>query len=664
MSLKFEKINTAELTWVEGRPYSTVYNDIYFSSENGLLESQHVFIDGNNLISRWEQLNPFDHLTFVIGETGFGSGLNFLLAWSLWVKFAPKNARLHYISCEKHPLTREDLKRCLAKWPELANYADALIESYPVLTPGYHRLEFENARVTLNLMLGDALSCYQKLLVCGDAQLEAKLQHHFVDAWFLDGFSPNINSEMWSDELLVTLSHLSKSDTTLSTFSVAGSVKRGILAAGFEVKKQQGYGKKREMLVAEWRQLPPNLLKRKTPWHAAFKKTVKRKHAIVIGAGLAGCCVASALSRRGWKVSLLERETSWAQGASGVRQAVLFPNLSAYTSPLTDFMLTTFLYAHRFYQDYLIRPEQGELLGLLELTSDKREELAKWLLSYPELGRFLNAAEASTLAGIEIHSDALFVPQSGWVDMNRLCSGLIQDPNIQLFTGVEIHSLDYELGNWHVGEHSAEVVVLANGYLANQFSQTQHLSIDPIKGQMTEIKESPFSRALRIPLCGEGHILPSQNGTHLMGATFERGVADCVCFDQDDELNFSKIRTLAADLQLPIESVFHWAGVRAGTLDHLPFVGPVANPLLFNQMFAGLAQDAKRFIGEAGAFYEGLYICSGFASRGLTTIPLSAEYLSAMINQEPAILSRSLSVAISPARYLARDLIRGVQKNI
>ena len=658
MSTKFETIITAELSFVDDKPYSTVYNDIYFSCENGLQESLYVFFEKNQLISRWEQFKKGEGAQFTIGETGFGSGLNFLLAWSLWGKYAPTDARLHYLSCEKHPVSRKDLERCLSLWPQLSNYAHDLLVAYPVLTPGYHRLEFDEGRVVLTLMLGEALPCYQDLLLCGDPVLETTLRNSFVDAWFLDGFSPKKNPEIWSDELLVTLAHLSRRGTTLSTFSAAGSVKRGLLSAGFDVMKQRGYGQKREMLVATWREAPVARLKRKTPWHIAEPKSAKNKTAIVIGAGLSGCCVARALACRGWQVDLLERGMALGDGGSGVQQAVIFPNLTPYTSPLNAFMLSAFLFAHRFYKHHLKQAHLGELSGILQFVGDKQDELASLILAYPDLGRLVDATVASKLAGVEILSNALFIPLAGWVDPTALSSQLIQHPLIRFYPNTDIPSLEYDSGLWHVGGHSAEVVVLANGYLSNQFSQSQYFPLEPIRGQMTEIKASILSQSLRIPMCGDGHILPTKNGHHLLGATFQRGLTDKTCFSVDDELTLSKINKLTANLELKNEVKGSWAGVRAGTPDRLPLVGPVADSVRFKQAFASLASDSKRWVGCAGNYYEGLYSCSGFGARGVTTIPLSAEYLGSLINQEVSCLPRGLIQAISPARFLFRELIR------
>jgi tRNA 5-methylaminomethyl-2-thiouridine biosynthesis bifunctional protein len=738
VSTPFEPIQTAVITWVDGLPYANTYADIYFSADNGLQEAMHVFIEGNQLVERWQALschlsrsqgnlsrrrsaacprNPentlrnredmFSSPRFVIGETGFGTGLNFLLAWSVWDRVAPPDARLHFISCEKHPLSLTDLQQCLALWPTLADYAAALLDAYPVLTPGYHRLVFDEGRVTLDLMLGDALVCYQDRLLCGDPKLEQKLRRDHVDAWFLDGFSPNKNPDMWSDALCATLFQLSRQGTTFSTFSAAGMVKQALRSAGFEVNKRPGHGKKREMLVGSLVGTSPNQpsIKRKTPWHVAPAQPIKHQLAIVIGAGLSGCFMAYALAQRGWKVRLLDQQSTVGQGASGNHRSILFPNVSAYRAPITELMLSAFLYASRFYQQCIKRWPVGDFSGILQLIREKKTgktqaDLAQWLLAYPELGRLVDAATASDLSGVEVSSAGIFIPMAGWIDSPALCERLVQHPSIQFFPNTDVQSLEKDSSDqWIVAGHAAEVVVIANGHAANRFSQTKHLDIQSLRGQMTGIQASQQSRELLIPLCGDGHILPQIDGIHAIGATF-RPIASnenynlrkdlsgvvarheaiqraklrlsgllrasqrrnlqvhCGCLSSDDDENYSKIKTLSAQLDLSNTVMSHWAGTRGAALDHLPFVGPVADAALFSETFAFLSADSRRWLPSAGAYLNGLYIATGFGSRGLTTIPLCAEYLAGLINHEPTRLPQHLVQSISPARFLHRNIIR------
>lgn len=221
----------AKLEWHDGMPYSAMFNDVYFSSDDGLLETEYVFIEGNELASRWQSL---DAGTFSIMETGFGTGLNFLCAANCWLKHAPPDATLYFTSVEKYPLSPEDIGKALSRWPALHSISGELLTQYEsLLKTG--TIALFNGRIKLNVLVGDATSCL--------SQLSRK-----TDAWFLDGFAPAKNQDMWQTALFAQMARLSHDKTSFATFTSAGAVRRGLLAAGFSVVKRAGFGKKREML--------------------------------------------------------------------------------------------------------------------------------------------------------------------------------------------------------------------------------------------------------------------------------------------------------------------------------------------------------------------------------------------------------------------------------
>ncbi|KTC86743.1 bifunctional tRNA (5-methylaminomethyl-2-thiouridine)(34)-methyltransferase MnmD/FAD-dependent 5-carboxymethylaminomethyl-2-thiouridine(34) oxidoreductase MnmC [Legionella brunensis] len=661
MSTPFVPIETANLSWRDGLPFSTKFDDIYFSTEGGLQETEHVFVTGNRLIERWQALSSD---AFIIAETGFGSGLNFLLTWSLWLKYAPASTRLYFISCEKFPLTKTDLARCLNLWPELQEQAKSLLADYPILTPGFHHLSFAEGRVNLTLMLGDAISCFNELLICGDAPLESKLRSNHVDAWFLDGFAPAKNEAMWSENLFHTIGLLSKPGTTLATFSAASLVKKNLEMMGFLVSKVKGFGRKRDMIVANFKGIQGSIRAkfRITPWHATTLTKTTHKRAIILGAGLAGCYAANALAKRHWQVTLIDAEDNVGCGASGNEQAVLYPKLSSYQSPLTQFMLAAFLFATRYYKRLLAEYPLGELSGILQLAFNEKETLAQasldsWLSAYPELGRLVNNEQASELAGVPLKTNGLFIPLSGWLNSQTLCQLLSQYPGIQFVPKTIIKELNFEQELWHADAHTADVLIIANGYQAAQFPQTQYLPIKPIRGQMTQIESNEASDKLKIPLCGDGHVLPAHNRTHAIGATYHLGSTDKTHDVTDDQKNLVRLEKIA-QLAWSKELKSNWAGIRGATTDYLPVVGPVPTELEFYQRFATLKSNAKRWLPFPGAYYPGLYLCAGFGSRGLTTVPLAAEWLASLINNEPFFLPRTLIQALSPARFLRKTIIR------
>jgi tRNA 5-methylaminomethyl-2-thiouridine biosynthesis bifunctional protein len=221
----------AALIWRNGQPYSTAFDDVYFSSDDGLLETEYVFIQGNALISRWQSLADS---SFTILETGFGTGLNFLCACKAWLEHAPANALLHFTSVEKYPLNPADMHKALQHWPALQPIPDTLLTQYETLLNTGTTTLFNN-RIRLQVLFGDATECLSKI-------------NTKADAWFLDGFAPSKNPQMWQPALFEQMARLSHSETTFATFTSAGVVRRGLAAAGFKVNKQPGFGKKREMI--------------------------------------------------------------------------------------------------------------------------------------------------------------------------------------------------------------------------------------------------------------------------------------------------------------------------------------------------------------------------------------------------------------------------------
>lgn len=231
---------TARLEWRNNQPYSTIFEDIYFSSDNGLLETEYVFIAGNALIKRWQTL---EGSTFCIIETGFGTGLNFLCAAKNWLQFAPADATLTFSSVEKFPLSAADMQQALDHWPELKPFGDSLLSSYATLL-AEGKCTLFNERVHLHLHIGDAAD-------------ELRNISRKADAWFLDGFAPSKNPEMWQATLFAEMARLSHANTSFATFTSAGEVRRGLKAAGFHVVKKPGFGKKREMIIGSYAGMQP-----------------------------------------------------------------------------------------------------------------------------------------------------------------------------------------------------------------------------------------------------------------------------------------------------------------------------------------------------------------------------------------------------------------------
>ncbi|HEY9147236.1 MAG TPA: tRNA (5-methylaminomethyl-2-thiouridine)(34)-methyltransferase MnmD, partial [Thiobacillus sp.] len=191
----------ARLEFKDGVPYSAAYGDIYHSTDGGAGQARHVFLQGCGLPQAWAGRD-----CYVVLETGFGTGLNFLTTWAAWRDDPARCARLHFLSVEKHPFCTEDLARLHAHWPEFAPLSAELLANWPTLTPGFHRIALDGGRVQLTLMLGDALDCLP--------QLQAG-----VDAFYLDGFAPDCNADLWQPKLFDVLAGLARPGATAATYT-------------------------------------------------------------------------------------------------------------------------------------------------------------------------------------------------------------------------------------------------------------------------------------------------------------------------------------------------------------------------------------------------------------------------------------------------------------
>ncbi|RKP50326.1 hypothetical protein D7S86_19645 [Pararobbsia silviterrae] len=221
----------------DGTPYSVLHDDIYHSAAGALAQARHVFLEGNALPRRWR-----DARTFTVLETGFGMGINFLTTWSAWRDDPQRCETLHFVSLEKYPMTRADLERAfdaVIDDPALAQRAHDLAHVWPALTPGTHAIAFEHDRVRLTLIFADAVTALPAL----DMR---------ADAFYLDGFSPAKNPELWSPALIAALTRMANEGATLATYTSAGAVRRALIAAGFDARRAPGFGWKREMLVGRF----------------------------------------------------------------------------------------------------------------------------------------------------------------------------------------------------------------------------------------------------------------------------------------------------------------------------------------------------------------------------------------------------------------------------
>jgi tRNA 5-methylaminomethyl-2-thiouridine biosynthesis bifunctional protein len=650
----------AAIDWdAQGRPHSRAFDDVYFSLEAGLAETHHVFIEQNRLAQRFAALAAGDCL--VIGETGFGTGLNFLCAWQSFAATAPAGARLQFISAEKYPLSQADLRRALTLWPTLAAFAEPLLAQYVAIHEGFQRLCFDNGRVTLTLLIGDAL---EQL-----SQLDAR-----IDAWFLDGFAPVRNPQMWSPELFGQVARLSRTGTTLGTFTSTGWVRRGLAAAGFAMKRRPGIGHKWHVARGDFQGLPAPLPRPDAApaWFSRPPPVAGERHALVIGAGLAGCASAASLAARGWRVSLLERHAEPAQEASGNPQGVLYLKLSAHGTALSRLIVSGFGYTRRLLER-LQRGTDWDACGVLQLAFDEREGARQAKLAEAfdaELLHPVDRPQAEALAGVGLASGGLYYPGAGWVHPPALCRLQAASPGVTLLPHSHLLELRFADGQWQAWDGgqllaSAAVVVLASAAEVSRLEQTAGLPLKRIRGQITRLAQTAGSAALGTVVCAEGYVAPARLGEHTLGASFDFHSDDLTPSIAEHRGNLELLGQISTDLaarlgvaELPEETLQGRAAFRCTSPDYLPIVGPLADAAAFAEAYATLAKDARQLPDTPCPWLNGLYINSGHGSRGLITAPLAGELIAAWVNDEPLPIARELAYACHPNRFALRRLIR------
>ncbi len=616
-----------------GTPYAPAFADYYCSQHDALAETRYVFLQGNQLPQRWQ-----GRAHFTIAETGFGTGLNFLATWQAWQADPQRCARLHVIAIEKHPIQPITLRELLTSYPDLQAFAQELLANYPPLLAGFHRLTLANGRITLTLCFMDVQAAL--------AELVAR-----VDAWYLDGFAPARNPAMWALPVMQGIARLSHADTTLATFTAASEVRRTLQAAGFQVTKRKGFGKKREMLTAT---LPAEYLGADLePWYS-LPEPAASTHANVIGGGIAGCQIAHALAQRGWHVTLYERHARLATEASGNRAGVLTPKMTAQAGWGETFYRQAFVFA---LQQIRQLQAAGQVIdwascGALQLAHEPRETARQQALQARELPadfiQILEQAAASALAGMLLPSGASYFPQAGWLNPASWCAALVAHPNIAVRTLTDVSTLPVD-----------GVTIIASGREADRFAASQFLPFIPVLGQTSTATASAFSSQLKTVLGHEGYLTPALAGQHIFGATFVRDVREPRLDAAADTLNRQQLAQYLPDFAASLGTVqASHAAIRMTTPDRYPVVGALPDTVFFQQAYAELRYGRANQAFPIARYQPGVWIVAGFGSRGLTTSGLGAELLAALLTGEPLPVQVTLYRHLHSARFLLRALKR------
>ncbi|MEO6921662.1 MAG: FAD-dependent 5-carboxymethylaminomethyl-2-thiouridine(34) oxidoreductase MnmC [Collimonas sp.] len=565
-------------------------------------------------------------------DSDFGDGAYFLTTWQAWRDHPQRPQQLHYLALMPDMTSLQALQPLLEKWPQWQALAAELCAVWPPAVPGFHRLFLQSGQLVLTLMVGDSTACLRQIVAS-------------IDAFHLHGQS----WLTWSRPLLGTLGRMAAAQASLSICSleIAGLEARqaALEQAGFIFDKDASRA------IFSPRFTPRSQIEN-TP-------AVIDRHAIVIGAGLAGSAACQRLARRGWRVTLIERHAEIAQEASGNIAGIFMPLLSRDDNPSSRLSRNAYLFARHVWQQLggIGNAFTGATCGVLQIARDAGHAAAQQQLAdrwrYPEdFAEWLDQAAATRLAGNPVSNGGWYFPAAGWVQPQSLCRAMLDDcgSGLKILFEQRVTTLEREQQHWIARDQNgveiarAPVMILANGCEALDFPQAENLPLTAIRGQITHI-DADLTPAITPVICGEAYLTPACEGVCSVGASYDE--------DTDTELrqdsqadNLARLANILPGWlgsELPLAGR---VGFRCVAGDRLPLVGGLPDQAGQSSVREAKLKDLPRF--------PGLYSLLGYASRGLIWAPLAAELLAAQLGGEPLPIEADLAAALDPGRFLLK----------
>jgi tRNA 5-methylaminomethyl-2-thiouridine biosynthesis bifunctional protein len=587
-------VAAARLAFRGDVPYSLDFGDIYHAAD-GVAEVERVFLVPTRFAERAAQTRSW----LRVGELGFGSALNFITAAERFLDLAPAAGRMHFLSCDAHPLDPVDFARIAdARGGRQPLYRE-LARVYPPRLPGWHRRELAAGRVRLSLYYGDAATAL--------ADLDRRAPP--FDVWFLDGFAPDRNAGMWTPDLLRAVAACCATGAAVATFTAAGAVRRRLEAAGFAVERLDQRPHKRHTLRALF---TGNRSHRPLP-----------RRVVVAGAGLAGAFAARALADAGIDVVVVDAP------APRLPEVVLHSRALAEGSAHARLRNNAYLNATATYASIGIHPT-----GALQLASSTTPlaRLDRIALTFASTGRWVvrcDPVSASALAGLRVQTGALYFPDAVRVPTEDLCDALLAGVE-RRFERVVSCSPRADTCSVTTTQRNldADAIVLCTG-TPPHWPALRHLEVLPVWGQLEVLKTG---HPPRLPLFADGYLVPRADGTVALGATYEQAPWNAERATAENLARYARFTLTASGRDAQWTARFR--GVRGVSSDRLPVVGRASD-------------DGP------------LWVDLAHGSNATATAPLAAALIAEGFGGEFAPMGNDEIALLDPLRFLERQARRG-----
>lgn len=539
------------------------------------------------------------------------------------------------------------MEEVISRQESLHSLAKEFLPFYKTVTSGYNRFAASNGKLELVLIVSDVREIINSF-------------HAKIDVWYLDGFSPAKNPEMWSEDIFAFMKRNSKKDATCSSYTTARLVREGLTAIGFVVEKFPGFGNKKHMLKGK---LPISRQKiSDKPWFRSPKNIFNTKKAVIIGAGLAGTSLSFVLTQKGFSVTLLEREDRIAYGASGNPAGMFAPLLTADESDLSEWSVAAYKEFAQFLEMYShMIPNLFYNTGVFQTIANQEE-----------LTRLQRAFEISKLDSSDVvfhennnqilagHRGILF-PKAGWLRPSLLSQFYLDLSKPTLKLSTSLTNLKREKSHWTLNLSNnevleSEVVVFANSFEAEKFLGDIE-NVKKVRGQILYYPSHRFPIHMeRVILHDDGYFIPNVDGFHIVGATFNPMDLSANVKKEDNSYLLQKLKKIFPE----VEEEFDFAGrvsFRAMSNDHLPLVGAVPDAYAFKKEYSDLWKSNIYKDYKDGQYLPGLFVSIAHGSKGILNSYMAANVISSLISNQSPVINPKLLEKVNPSRFLIQKLI-------